>query len=238
MKRLCGKIVHDLDLLRAEGDGPWEGTQGIGAQVQSKELPEQYGHVTAKIPVHHASSKERCISGTPDDAIEFLPRISAVIPVEVDDDQIPLPVDHHIADVIVTVLIGHGPTGQKVPVLREIFQKQVSPVILQGTGFVHGDFAVDLGIEEGFPIQRVFRCWYGMNLPKTASRILSIAVLYGGGIIRHDVLGICSVDPSVDDVNTFVTDSKFHGRAHGNVQSIYGLHGTKLTVPSVILFCR
>ena len=147
---------HGPDLTFAEGDRPGKGREGIAADVKGQKLPECPGNAAVEIAVHHAGSEPRRSLRAPYDAVEFLPGVAEITPVKVDDHQL-APLDHHIPDVIIPVLIKLRPSVKKGSVLREIVKKRRVAFKLYRTFFISLYLAVDLGVEPCFPIRQILR---------------------------------------------------------------------------------
>lgn len=108
--------AHDGNLFFAEGNCPGQRAKGIGAKVKSQKIPEGLGDAAIKVAVDHSTGKGRGILCGPDDAVELLPWVTIIIPVKIDDCKNALIIDHHIANMIVAMLVGLGTVGKKMTV--------------------------------------------------------------------------------------------------------------------------
>ena len=190
-------MEHDLHLPLPEGDRPGHGGKRVARNVEGQQLPEFGRHVAVKVAVHHAGRKERRFLGAPDDAVEFLPRIAEVVPVEIDDLQPAAAVDHHVPDMVVAVLEHLRPVPEQMAVRVYVVDKGLPALVVDRTFAVFLDLVVHLVVEPGFPVLLRFRGRDGMEPAQDASRVEPVCVLTRIGQLRDDFLQIISVDPGL-----------------------------------------
>ncbi len=104
-----------------------------------------------KISVNVARGKRGRRLRAPYDAVEFLPRVAEIVAVEVDDHDLAV-LYHHIAYVIITVLIALRTVAEQMAVCLEVVEYVMITVEFQRTLGVHPDLAVDLRVEPRLPI--------------------------------------------------------------------------------------
>ena len=99
----------------------------------------------------------------PHNSVKFFPRISEVISVKVNDIELLIVTYHHIADMIISVLISSRATAKQVSVCVNVINEGLSVFILDRTFFIHFDFAICFTVKLDFPIFYFFRSGDFMN---------------------------------------------------------------------------
>ena len=178
LQDLCGLLTHHLNFFIPKRNRPRKGAEGIRADIECQQFPKIHGNIAIKITIHHTGRKGRCCLSTPNNAVKFLPGIAKIISVKVNNGQYAVMIHHHVADVVVTVLIALGSAMQKMAVFRDILQERLATTfVFQLTVFIHSNLAVNLGVESSFPVRCVLRCRDGVDLRKNSSCIQTIAIL-------------------------------------------------------------
>ena len=100
---------------------------------------------------------------TPHNAVKFFPRISEVISIKINDVESLIIPYHHIADMIISVLISSRATAEQISVSVNVINEGLPIFVLDRTFFIHFDFAVYFTIKVNFPIFYFFRSGDFMN---------------------------------------------------------------------------
>ena len=108
-------VLHGTDLCFAERNSPRQGGEGVASYIESQQFPKFQRWFSCEISLHHAGCKGRGKLCAPNNAVKFLPRVSGVRAVEVDDVELIL-AKHHISHMVVPVLKALGPVSQQVAV--------------------------------------------------------------------------------------------------------------------------
>ena len=240
LKHLRRLAQHGIYLLLPEGDCPVYGGQGIAGDVEGEQPPEFLRDMALKVPVHHAGEQRRGL-GAPYDAVELLPGIPDIEPIEIDYIKLPAFVQHHVPDVVISMLTGLGPVFQQMAVLPDIPDKSLSPGILYGAFPVFSDLRVHLPVEPRLPVLQgssrlPFLCkGDGMQPAKDAPGLQPAGILSAVRQHRHHFLRSCPLDPALDRIHTLLTDPESQGHAHGDAQGRSLLHHPEFGLLPVIL---
>lgn len=100
---------------------------------------------------------------TPHNAVKFFPRISKVISVKINNVKLLIIPYHHIADMIISVLISSRATAEQISVSVNVINEGLPIFVLDRTFFIHLDFVVYFTIKIDFPIFYFFRSGDFMN---------------------------------------------------------------------------
>ena len=201
--------------LIPKGNRPRDRRKHIAADIKGKQLPEFHRHIAVKISVHHAGRKPRSRLGAPDNPVELLPRVAKVITVKVYNDQFSL-FNHHVADVVVAMLVGLGPSRQQMAVFFYIGDNILRALKMDRTFLIHFDFPIHLPVKTGFPVRQIFRGWNGVDFFQYPSRVQAIGVLFRFWEMGDYLFRILPINPGLDAVYPLFTPSKFHRLAHGD----------------------
>lgn len=99
----------------------------------------------------------------PHNAVKFFPRISEVISIKINDVESLIIPYHHIADMVISVLIGSRATAEQISVSVNVINEGLPIFVLDRTFFIHLDFVVCFTIKIDFPIFYFFRSGDFMN---------------------------------------------------------------------------
>src|SRR5699024_1898753 len=115
----------------------------------------------------------------PDNTIEFFPWITVVVAVKIYDIELAVTIDHHIAYVVVTVLIGLLSAIQQMSVLVYVVDKCLPVFIFQRTLGIFLYFVIHFTVEANFPILLRCRSRYGMNSTQNVTGFQTVDILLG-----------------------------------------------------------
>ena len=229
-------ILHYFYLVLPKGDCPVDRTKGVTGNIECKQFPEFYWDGSFEVSVHHTGGKVGGLLSTPDNTVKFLPWVAIVAAVKINDKQFSVSVDHHIANMIVSVLICLRPAFEQMAVVIYVIYESLSVFIVDGTGKIFINLSVHLSIKTGFPIFLCLGSRNGMNFGKNFSGLNPIEVLLGLRIPGDDLSGILAVYPALNRINPLRTSAKFDGLADGNAKRGNPLHILKLYLFGVIVF--
>ena len=174
-------------------------------------------YLTAKIAVY--ISRCECGGGlrTPDDAVEFLPWVAEIVAVEVDDDYLAV-LDHHISDVIVTVLIALRAIFQQMSVCREVVENVMIALKFQRAFEVHSDLAVDFCIEARLPIGLVNGRGDRVDEAQILAGFIAEAILLIFTHIFDCFFRVNALDEALEHIISLVALAAFDRSAHRNAE--------------------
>jgi hypothetical protein len=188
---------HNLNFSLTERNGPRKRAEGIGANVKRQQTPEFHGDLPIKVSVHHTGGESRRCLCTPHDPVKFLPWVTEIITVKVNDGQNAVLVDHHISNMVITMLVALRSVPKQMAVFFQIHQKFRSTVfVFQLTSFVQRNLPVYFGIEAIFPIRCIFRRRNRMDFSKDLSCVTAITVLRFLIHCHNSRFSIHSIDPA------------------------------------------
>ena len=201
-------VDHGIHLLFSERNGPVCGGECVAGNIECQQLPERQRNLAVKIAVHHTGGEQGGLLRTPHDPVEFLPRVSVITAVKINDAQLSALVDHHIADVIVAVLIHLRPAFQQIAVFIDVVNKGLPLFILDRRLLVFFDFVVHLPIKPAFPILLRLRSRYGVDPTKNAAGFQAVHILLGIRKRGNNLFGVHTINPALDRIDAFFTGAK------------------------------
>ncbi len=161
--------------------------------------------------------------------------VTVVIAVEINDLQFAVCIDHHIADVIVTVLIHLRSVLQQMSVLSDKVQKQLSVFVFERTLGITFDFSIDFIVKTCLPICNVVRCGNRVDSFQDFPCLKSVCILLSRTHRGDRFFCILAVNPALNGINPFVASAEFQRPAHRNPERRYLLHHFKFLLFALAL---
>lgn len=92
---------------------------------------------------------------TPYDTVKFLPWVTVIVSVKINNVELTVTVDHHITDMVVAMLVHLRSAFEQMTVFIYVVDKCLSVFVLDGTLAVLLDFIIHFTIKTDFPIFQV-----------------------------------------------------------------------------------
>ena len=116
---------------------------------------------------------------TPYDTVKFLPWVTVIVSVKINNVELTVTVDHHITDMVVAMLVHLRSVFEQMTVFIYVVDKCLSIFVLDGTLAVLLDFIIHFTIKTDFPIFLRCRRRNGMYLAKNTTSFQAIYILLG-----------------------------------------------------------
>jgi hypothetical protein len=216
---------------------PIHGRQRIAPDIKRKQPPKLKRRFAVEITAQLPGRKVRTALRTPNNAVEFFPRVAEVVSVPVDYRNGFRVGNQHVANVVIAVLIALRAIFEQMTTRVKVGYNSVVAVKAQAALAVFVNLAIGLAVESNSPFLLRVRRGNRVNLSQNFARAIAENVLVGFVVHGQNFRRVRAVNPRQQLVagRAAAAHAEVNGARRGNVQLRNALQHLKLGAFALLL---